>query len=66
MVSGFPEYEIYRRRFGRLNSLNLLYLQAELVMLEITLQKYAAEDVSTTERGRHHYRLKLASVELSR
>ena len=44
----YPEYGIYRR-FGSLNSLNLLYLQAELVMLELLLQQYAAEDGSSND-----------------
>ena len=42
----YPDYAVYRR-FGTLNSPNLLYLQAELVMLEQLLKKYAAEDTSS-------------------
>jgi hypothetical protein len=50
----FPEYAIYRR-FGTLNSLNLLYLQAELVMLELELKQCAAEDANSAEGHRSLY-----------
>ncbi len=39
----FPQYAIYRR-FGTLNAMNLLMLQAELVMLEAQLRQYVGED----------------------
>lgn len=46
-----PSNAIYKR-FGTLNALNLLYLQAELAMLEIQLEQYAAEDANSTDEIR--------------
>ena len=46
-----PSNAIYKR-FGTLNALNLLYLQAELAMLEVELQQYAAEDANSTDEIR--------------
>ena len=44
----FPEYAIYRC-FGTLNSMNLLMLQAELIMLELRLRQYIKEDNASTD-----------------
>jgi len=38
-----PQFAIFKR-FGALNAQNLLYLQAELTVLEERLQKYIKED----------------------
>lgn len=48
------QYAIFRR-FGELNCLNLLFLQAELVSLEEKLKEAAAADGSTTENLRDLY-----------
>jgi hypothetical protein len=49
VMADYPEFAIFRR-FQKLNILNLLYLQAELVQLEAELQHLAAEDASAVSR----------------
>jgi hypothetical protein len=44
------------RRFGQLNALNLLYLQAELVQLEDDLHDYAKKDDASPDSERQTYR----------
>lgn len=44
------------RRFGHLNSLNLLYLQAELVKLEDDLKYWADQDDNSSDSRRRDYR----------
>ena len=43
------------RRFGYLNALNILYLQAELVDLEHSLGYWSTKDKSSTDRTRRNY-----------
>ncbi|OAG07178.1 uncharacterized protein CC84DRAFT_1089552 [Paraphaeosphaeria sporulosa] len=51
-----PEMAIFRR-FGALNAENLLYLQAELVLLEDELRKQQAEDHSSSIEYKAKYAL---------
>lgn len=46
LMGTHPEMTAFRR-FGSLNALNLLYLQAELMSLEIKLQKQAEVDTAS-------------------
>ena len=50
----YPEMAIYRR-FGYLNSLNLLYYQAELSELELKLERYQRADRASHDRFRSEY-----------
>ncbi|KAE8450289.1 hypothetical protein EG329_006717 [Mollisiaceae sp. DMI_Dod_QoI] len=50
----YPEYAIYRR-FGSLNSQNLLYFQAELTHLERKLRRLEAADHASAEGNRSKY-----------
>ena len=50
----YPESAIYRR-FGSLNSQNLLYFQAELTHLEQKLRRLEAADLASTEEHRSDY-----------
>ncbi|KAE9365191.1 hypothetical protein N431DRAFT_496331 [Stipitochalara longipes BDJ] len=50
----YPENAIYRR-FGSLNSRNLLYFQAELTHLERKLHRLEAADLASTEGNRSKY-----------
>lgn len=43
MMGSHPELAVFRR-FGAINAQNVLYLQAELVHLELQLREYARED----------------------
>jgi hypothetical protein len=47
-----PEIAIFRR-FGALNSQNLLYLQAELVFMERKLRKVEAENIKDYRKSRY-------------
>ncbi|KAK5090277.1 hypothetical protein LTR05_000448 [Lithohypha guttulata] len=49
LMAKLPEFAIYRR-FGRLNSLNLLYLQSELHDLEETLYKISQPIACSTDK----------------
>lgn len=49
-----PEFLIFRR-FGTLNAQNLLYLQAELTVLEKELGEYALEDEHSANEDRRNY-----------
>ncbi|KAK5097527.1 hypothetical protein LTS08_006941 [Lithohypha guttulata] len=49
LMAKLPEFAIYRR-FGRLNSLNLLYLQSELHDLEETLYKISQPIAYSTDK----------------
>ncbi|KAF2441969.1 hypothetical protein P171DRAFT_366077 [Karstenula rhodostoma CBS 690.94] len=51
-----PELAMFRR-FGGLNAENLLYLQAELVLLEDELRKQQAEDHSSSVEAKAKYAL---------
>lgn len=53
-IGKYPEHSIYRR-FGSLNSQNLLYLQAELTHLEVKLRRLEAADLASTEGNRSQY-----------
>lgn len=55
-MAKLPEFAIYRR-FGRLNSLNLLYLQSELHDLEETLYKISQPIAYSTDK-----RIKMADL----
>lgn len=50
----YPECAIYRR-FGSLNSQNLLYFQAELTHLERKLRRLEATDLASTQGNRSNY-----------
>ena len=50
----YPECAIYRR-FGSLNSQNLLYFQSELTHLERKLRRLEATDLASTEGNRSNY-----------
>lgn len=50
----FPEVAIFRR-FAALNAQNLLYLQAELKDLEVTLRQAAEEDERSAHPDRVEY-----------
>jgi hypothetical protein len=50
----YPEYAIYRR-FGSLNSQNLLYYQAELTHLERKLRRLEAADLGCAEGNSSNY-----------
>ena len=54
MMGGHPETAIFRR-FGSLNALNLLYLQAELTNLENSLHKQADADAGSGHFERSLY-----------
>ena len=49
-----PQYAIFRR-FGALNSWNLLLLQAELVVLESQLRRYVLEDNNSADSVTRDY-----------
>jgi hypothetical protein len=53
-VGTYPECAIYRR-FGSLNSQNLLYFQAELTHLERKLRRLEAADLASAEGNRANY-----------
>lgn len=55
-IENRPEMSMYRR-FGSLNALNLLYLQAELISLEEDLRKQQMED----HRSNHPNKIKYAT-----
>ncbi len=62
-MGAYPEVAIFHR-FAFLNALNLLYLQAELHMLQRTLEAHAkADDASADENRRKYYRHWLALSE---
>lgn len=46
----YPQLGIYRR-FSTLNARNLLYLQAELVILEINLNEFTNKDCVSEDRN---------------
>jgi hypothetical protein len=48
-MGAYPELAIFRR-FGALNLQNIIYLQAEITMLEEEFQKIVAEDNLNPER----------------
>lgn len=50
----YPECAIYRR-FGSLNSQNLLYFQTELTHLEQKLRRLEAADLASAEGNRSNY-----------
>jgi hypothetical protein len=50
----YPECAIYRR-FGSLNSQNLLYFQSELTHLELKLRRLEATDLTSEEGNRSAY-----------
>lgn len=50
----YTEYAIYRR-FGSLNSQNLLYFQAELTHLERKLRRLEVADLASAEGNRSNY-----------
>lgn len=52
LMSGRPQMWIYRR-FGYLNSQNLLYMQAELMGLETELKKLQRQDAKETSEQGH-------------
>jgi hypothetical protein len=54
LMGAHPEVAI-SRRFGSLNAQNLLYLQAELVKLELKLQRCAQEDAESGHVDRSIY-----------
>lgn len=54
LMGEFPEVGIFRR-FGALNAQNLLYLQAELKDLEITLRQVAEEDELSRDPDKVQY-----------
>jgi hypothetical protein len=54
LMGAHPETAIVRR-FGALNALNLLYLQAELAHLENDLQKQARVDATSEHLDRSLY-----------
>ena len=53
-MKDYPQYAI-TRRFGYLNYLNILYLQAEIVDLEVRLLDYSKKDAHSTDRMRRKY-----------
>lgn len=54
LMGAYPEVAIFRR-FGALNAQNLLYLQAELVILEKDLRTFAAADCVSGDPDRALY-----------
>jgi hypothetical protein len=56
LMGEFPEVAIIRR-FSALSAQNLLYLQAELIQLEVDLRKYAQDDDESSHRDRKDYSL---------
>lgn len=59
-----PEYAIFRR-FGALNAENLLYLQAELKVLEAKLRIYQEADRNSEHEDRKIYSLDWETLENS-
>lgn len=53
-MSDYPEMAMYRR-FRGLNSRNLLYLQAELVMIEKKLLALERSDAASSDEDRKQY-----------
>jgi hypothetical protein len=51
-----PELAIFRR-YAALNAQNILYLQAEILHLEIQFRKFAQEDQTAEEQKRKDYSL---------
>jgi hypothetical protein len=49
-MGSHPQLAVFRR-FGKMSVQNLLYLQAELVMLESRLEEYASEDAKAGRSG---------------
>lgn len=54
LMGDHPHYAIFRR-FGALNALNLLYLQAEIHELELELRKQQEEDEESNHPDRSDY-----------
>ncbi len=54
LMGAHPEVAILRR-FGALNAQNLLYLQAELTLLESDLRHFSAEDSTSHDPDRNLY-----------
>jgi hypothetical protein len=54
IMGAHPEVAVFKR-FGTLNTQNILYLQAELTDLELRLKKYAKQDADSGHPGRILY-----------
>lgn len=54
LMGAHPEVAIFRR-FSSLNTQNLLYLQAELVSLELKLRRCAQDDATSGHQDRSIY-----------
>lgn len=51
-MSSYPEFAVFKR-FEFLNTLNILYLQAELVELEAKLKGFLKEDIESKDGNRN-------------
>jgi len=56
MMGSHPELAIFRR-FGAMNVQSMLYLQAELVHLELQLREYARDDEQSRDPERRAFSL---------
>jgi hypothetical protein len=54
LMGEYPEVAIIRR-FGALNAQNLLYMQAELTVLEARLREYSIENEASSDPERQAY-----------
>lgn len=65
LMGAHPEVAILRR-FGALNTQNLLYLQAELVALENDLRQFSHEDSTSQDPNRELYSRDWYSLSMSK